>query len=138
MSGAKRDPAIQARFDAWGRWLHASAGGGGSAHPLARLMDWASGHRADAGPTGPMRAYVPVDHIECAATDEAIRSLPDDLADAVRAWHGTQSGTLDSVAAQLGIVRGTLHRRLCQADRRVTEWLHERSRKRRVRDAETS
>jgi len=138
MSGAKRDPGMQARFDSWGRWLHSSGMGGGAAHPLARLMDWASGRRVTTGPTGPMRAFIPVDHIECAITDAAIRALPKDLSDAVRAWHGTQSGTLESIAAELGIVRGTLHRRLCQADARAAEWLREQNRDRRQRESETS
>ena len=138
MSGVRRDARMQARFDSWGRWLHTARGRGGASHPLARLMDWASGRRVTAVATGPMRAFVPVDEIECSITDEAIRSLPADLAAAVRAWHGSQSGTLESVATELGIVRGTLHRRLCQADQRVAEWLVDHMRRRYRRDSDTS
>lgn len=92
-------------------------------HPLARLME------GEEGGSDGFRAFVPVDSVECSVTDEAVRSLPVDLREAVRAWHCCKEGTLDMVAHDLGIVRGTLHRRLCQADRRIAAWLRDRSRR---------
>lgn len=123
MSGPRRDPRMQARFDAWAVWLFSGSGGGGSMHPLARLME------GEEGGSDGFRAFVPVDSVECSVTDEAVRALPADLREAVRAWHCCKEGTLDMVARDLGIVRGTLHRRLCQADQRIAAWLRERVRR---------
>ncbi|MGS1116886.1 hypothetical protein [Castellaniella sp. UC4442_H9] len=64
-----------------------------------------------------------MDNIECSRTNQAVQALPMELRRAVGAWHGARSGTLDEVARRLGVVRGTLHRRLCQADQRIAEWL---------------
>lgn len=127
MSGMKRLPEIQTRLDAWGMWV--TRGGrlcGGSMHPLARLMEWKSGKRVSVSGEGGFSAYVPVDEIECSLTDEAVSALPDVLRQAVRAWHTCQGGTLETVAFDLGVVRGTLHRRLCQADIRIRDWLVDR------------
>jgi hypothetical protein len=131
-----RNPAMKERLDSWGMWQHLPQGGGAS-HPLARLADLAGGRRVHATPEGPMRAYVPVDHLECARTDEAIRALPQELQQCVRAWHGRTDATMDRVAKDLGIVRATLHRRLCQADARIAEWFAARRAAQR-RYAETS
>ncbi|GAA5231764.1 hypothetical protein GCM10025795_02460 [Verticiella sediminum] len=111
----KRDPAMQERLDAWGVWRY--SGGYAASSPLADFMG-AGGGDSDGVP----RSFVPVDALECARTDEAVRALPTELRQAVGAWHGTASGTLDAVAHGLGIVRGTLHRRLCYADQRLAEW----------------
>ena len=127
MSGMKRMPDIQARLDAWGVWITRGSGYmGSSTHPLARLMDWKSGKRVTVSGQGGFSAYVPVDVIECSLTDDAVSCLPDALRQAVRAWHTCKGGTMDSVANDLGVVRGTLHRRLCQADIRIRDWLLDR------------
>lgn len=130
MSGLRRDPRMQARLDAWAVWLFSGSGGGGGLHPLARLMEG-----EEAGSDG-FRAFVPVDSVECSVTDEAVRALPVDLREAVKAWHCCKEGTLESVARQMGVVKTTLHRRLCQADLRIAEWL--RARAMRERTAVTS
>lgn len=133
MSGLKRLPDIQARLDAWGVWASRGYGlSSGASHPLARLMDWKSGRRVSLSGEGGFGAYVPVDEIECSLTDEAIATLPDVLRQAVRAWHTCQGGTLESVAFDLGVVRGTLHRRLCQADKRLSDWFMERRKRRKT------
>lgn len=123
-AGLRRDPAIQTRLDAWAVWLAGGAGerrsGGG--HPLAVLMDLHAGRRVTTSSSFSPRAAVPCDAIECSRTDAAVKSLPFDLRQAVHAWHGGV-GTLDGVAQRLGIVRATLHRRLCQADQRIAQWL---------------
>lgn len=127
----KRISYIVARLDSWGRWLHSS--GGNSQSWLATMVDIMNGQRVWSN-TGPVRCYVPVDSIECAITDKAVMALPDDLRKAVVAWHGCiyQDGTLDTVSRELGIARGTLHRRLCQADIRVVEWLDEDRKRKQV------
>lgn len=124
--GLRRDTRIQARLDNWAVWVCSGGGGGGGAsHPLARLMDWGAGKRVSASGDGGYSATVPMDEIECSLTDVAIKALPAELRQAVHAWHGAREGTLDSIAAGLGVVRGTLHRRLCQADQRIAAWLVE-------------
>lgn len=122
----KRLPEIQARLDAWGVWVTRGGTGSANMHPLARLMDWKSGKRVSVSGDGGYSAYVPVDEIECGLTDEAIAQLPEALRQAVRAWHTCQGGTLETVAYDLGVVRGTLHRRLCQADLRLLDWFKDR------------
>lgn len=124
--GLRRNAKIQARLDNWAIWLHSGTGGGGGSHPIARLMDWKAGRRVTASGDGGFDSTVPVDEIECSLTDRAVQALPPVLQEAVRAWHGAREGTLDTIAGQLGIVRGTLHRRLCQADVRIYTWLNER------------
>lgn len=124
-TGLRRDPVIQARLDAWARWLQGAAAGhgrGGGGHPLAMLMDLHSGRRVTTSSSFSLRTTVPCDAIECDRTDQAVKSLPMELRQAVHAWHG-DIGTLDGVAKRLGIVRATLHRRLCQADQRIAQWL---------------
>ncbi len=123
MSGPRRDPAIQERLDAWGVWVLGATSAGYGSTSIAALMDLASGRRVWDSSDGVPRSFVPVDAIECERTDRAVRSLPAELREAVEAWHVMREGTLDSVARRLGIVRATLHRRLCQADIRVHEWL---------------
>ena len=129
----RRDQYIVARLDSWGKWLHSASGGSGQSW-LATMVDIMNGQRVWSN-AGPVRCYVPVDSIECSITDQAVMALPIDLRKAVVAWHGClyQDGTLDSVSRELGVARGTLHRRLCQADMRVLEWLDEdRKRKRAI------
>lgn len=125
MSGPKRIPAMQARLDRWAIWVHGSGGGvGRSGSTLGYLMDLAAGRRV--GSDDGRGSTVPVDSIECSLTDDAILTLPQELQQAVRAWHLARTGTLEEVARREGVVRGTLHRRLCQADARIAAWLFSR------------
>jgi len=124
MSGPRRIPEIQARLDQWAIWCDrtASGGGGRSDSWLAHMVDMAAGRRVHDGD----RTYgceIPVDNIECSRTNDAVKALPLDLRQAVGAWHGARTGTLDEVARRLGVVKTTLWRRLAQADRRIAEWL---------------
>ncbi|WP_417252757.1 hypothetical protein [Castellaniella sp.] len=125
MSGPKRIPAVQARLDRWAIWVHGSSGGlGGGGSTLGYLMDLAAGRRV--GSDDGHGSTVPVDSIECSLTDDAILALPQDLQQAVRAWHLARTGTLEEVARRHGIVKTTLWRRLGQADHRISEWLAKR------------
>lgn len=123
MSGPKRIPEIQARLDRWAIWCdRATSGSSGSASWLAYMVDLAAGRRVHDGD----RSYgceIPVDNIECSRTNQAVNALPMELRQAVGAWHGARSGTLEEVARRLGIVKTTLWRRLGQADHRIAEWL---------------
>lgn len=124
MSGPRRNPEIQVRLDRWALWRTSGSGGSGGSW-LAYLVDLAAGRRVhDDGQS--YAAVVPCDEIECSRTDEAVKALPLDLRQAVSAWHCATSGTLEEVARRLGVVRGTLHRRLCQADLRIAEFLVDR------------
>ncbi|MFC3336919.1 hypothetical protein [Paracandidimonas soli] len=122
----RRIPEIQRRLDLWAEWrLNQGGGGGGGGSVLGYLVDVAAGRRVDGDADSP-RSIVPVDSIECSITDDAVMALPDELRKAVKAWHCASSGTLDEIARELGVVRGTLHRRLCHADIRIREWLRAR------------
>ncbi|MBN9475393.1 MAG: hypothetical protein ABS43_01725 [Bordetella sp. SCN 67-23] len=134
MSGMRRDPRIQARLDAWGMWRQLGVQGGsfsGGGSTLAALVDVAAGRRVF-GSSEPPRAYVPVDAIECAITHEAVQTLPAELREAVAGWHCARTGTMEEVARRLGVVKTTLHRRLCQADIRIAEWLKARTKAKRI------
>jgi hypothetical protein len=131
--GMRRIPKIQARLDEWAVWVCSGSGGGGASHPLARLMDWKAGRRVTASGDGGFNALIPMDEIECSLTDDAVQALPAELQQAVRAWHCAREGTLETIAAQLFIVKTTLWRRLAQADQRIDTWLTER--RTRSRDA---
>ncbi|MGE4370944.1 MAG: hypothetical protein AB7E12_14840 [Burkholderiaceae bacterium] len=125
MSGVRRIPAIQARLDRWAMWRQGGYGIGAGGSILGYLVDLAAGKRVH-DDDAPPSSLVPVDNIECAITDDAVNTLPPDLRQAVVAWHCASHGTLDEVAGRLGVVRGTLHRRLCHADSRIQDWLRER------------
>lgn len=122
MNGPKRMPRIQARLDQWAIWaVRSASGGGGGGTTISYLMDMAAGRRVSGDTV--YECVVPVDEIECSRTDAAVRQLPVELRQAVSAWHcGTD--TLEACARRLGVVRGTLHRRLCQADMRVYAYLY--------------
>lgn len=93
--------------------------------PLAYLIDLAAGKRVHDDSSAAV-AVVPVDSVECSLTDDAVLALPDDLREAVTAWHCASSGTMDEVARRLGVVKTTLWRRLCHADMRIQEWFRDR------------
>lgn len=124
--GVRRIPKIQARLDAWARWCDNQGGGlGGGGTVISYLMDLAAGKRVHEDDATP-QAVVPVDSIECSITHEAVLALPDELRQAVVAWHCASHGTLEEVAKRHGMVKTTLWRRLAHADWRIQEWLRAR------------
>lgn len=125
--GLKRIPAVQARLDRWAEWRGGAVSLGGGGSPIGYLMDLAAGKRVS-GDDGCHGSMVPVDSIECSVTEDAVMMLPDDLRQAVIAWHCATSGTLDEVAARMGVVKTTLWRRLAHADHRIHAWLRDRRR----------
>lgn len=120
--GLKRIPEIQQRLDMWAQWRIGSGLNLSASSPLGYLMDLAAGRRVS-GEDDSYGSRVPVDDIECSVIDDAIMELPNDLRQAVVAWHCATSGTLEEVAERVGIVKTTLWRRLAQADHRINEWL---------------
>ncbi|WP_447988323.1 sigma factor-like helix-turn-helix DNA-binding protein [Achromobacter spanius] len=60
--------------------------------------------------------------------DRAIAQLPAELKRAVMAAYRWEGG-MQEIAAALGCTRATLHNRLCNADRRVRDWLDARHRR---------
>jgi len=130
MSGPRRIPHIQARLDEWAMWRVSQGGAGGLGYggsPIGYLMDLAAGKRVHED-TDSAGSVVPVDSIECSITDDAVLALPDELRQAVTAWHCASHGTMDEVAGRLGVVKTTLWRRLAHADTRIQQWLGERRR----------
>lgn len=62
--------------------------------------------------------------------DRALCALPNDLKKTVIANY-TWEGGKDVIATKLGVTRATLHTRLCNADRRIEEWIEGRERRQR-------
>lgn len=54
--------------------------------------------------------------------DAAVAQLPKDLRATVVA-HYTWEGGMDQITRLLRVTRATVHRRLCQSDIRISEWL---------------
>lgn len=106
-------------------WRQGGYGIGAGGSILGYLVDLAAGKRVH-GDDSPPSSVVPVDNIECAITDDAVNALPCELRQAVVAWHCASHGTLEEVAARLGVIKTTLWRRLAHADSRIQEWLRER------------
>lgn len=126
LRGVRRIPKIQARLDAWAEWRASSGGSmGGGGSVIGYLMDLAAGKRVHED-DGSAQSVVPVDSIECSITHEAVLALPDELRQAVVAWHCASSGTMEEVAKRHGMVKATLWRRLAHADWRIREWLRAR------------
>ncbi len=54
--------------------------------------------------------------------DQAIASLPQELADVVVAYYTWQGG-MAVIEQKIRVTRATVHRRLCHADLRIVDWL---------------
>lgn len=107
------------RLQQWAHWR--MVGGGGYRSPS--YCDTSARHTGEA-----FSNYVEISadqEAHALAIDQAIASLPRDLARAVIA-HYTWEGGADTIAGKLGVTRATVHRRLCYADLRISSWLDTR------------
>ena len=64
--------------------------------------------------------------------DAAVAQLPKDLRDTVVA-HYTWEGGIEQITRLLHVTRATVHRRLCQADIRISTWLSDQAQRSAVR-----
>jgi hypothetical protein len=107
---------VHQRFEAWALWLSTGSGYGGGFMFDPNRVDQTADVRMG------LRNTDPLFDSSALETDMAIAQLPPDLKRAVIAayrWEGSMQG----IAQKLGCTRATLHTRLCNADRRVRDWL---------------
>ncbi|EJO27773.1 hypothetical protein [Achromobacter marplatensis] len=116
MSELQRIAWVRERLDQWGVWQQVGS---------ARLRGSVLAQLAEAAGGGAKRSYVPIDNLECEETDRAVSHLPKELRETVRTWH-TSEGTMEGIAAGIGVTKVTLQRRLAHADRRIEEWFRQR------------
>lgn len=100
-----------------------------------RLQAWAEWRAGSAGYRSPSYEYegdasVRISAVELSAEQEsaaldidaAVAQLPEELRKTVVA-HYTWQGGVDTVIEKLRVTRATIHRRLCYADLRISDWL---------------
>jgi DNA-directed RNA polymerase specialized sigma24 family protein len=114
---------VDERIKGWALWVFGgSSGGSGPAVYNENRVDQTADVRAG------LRNTDPAFNAAALETDRAIAALPTDLRRAVIAAYTWDGGTR-VIAGTLGVTRATLHRRLCNADRRVAEWFEARKRR---------
>ena len=107
---------VDDRLQAWASWVQ----GAGAVSGSTFLFDPSRVDQTDDVRSG-LRNTDPAFNAAALETDQAVARLPSDLKRTVcRAY--LDEGGMQLIAERLGVTRATLHRRLCQADRRLAEW----------------
>lgn len=110
---------IHKRFEGWALWTMSGGGGGMLRTYDPNRVDQTADVRAG------WRHSDPGFDADALEVDRAIAQLPAELKRAVVAAYRWEGGMQD-IAATLGCSRATLHNRLCNADRRVRDWIEAR------------
>jgi hypothetical protein len=107
---------VDEQLQTWALWVGRDTGYSGGSTMFEYRVSQTKDVRAG------LRNFDPRFNEEAWQMDRAILSLASDLNQTVIAAY-TWGGGAETIAAQLGITRATLHRRLCAADARIVEWL---------------
>lgn len=110
---------VHKRLEGWAVWTMNGTGGG-----LPRTYDPNRVDQTDDVRAG-WRHSDPAFDAGALEIDRAIAQLPAELKRTVMAAYRWEGG-MQEIAAALGCTRATLHNRLCNADRRVRDWLEAR------------
>ncbi|MFC3340026.1 sigma-70 family RNA polymerase sigma factor [Paracandidimonas soli] len=103
---------IDMRLQAWAQWRAGSCG--------YRSPNYE--YDGDAPKAGSVVEFNAEQEADAMEIDAAVAQLPEDLRKTVVA-HYTWEGGMDQVAEKLRVTRATIHRRLCHADIRISDWL---------------
>ena len=103
---------IDVRLQMWAEWRAGSCG--------YRSPDYE--YDGDSGRVGSVVEINASQEADAMEIDAAVAQLPDDLKRTVIA-HYTWDGGIDRMVDKLKVTRATIHRRLCHADIRISDWL---------------
>jgi len=107
---------IHERLERWAAWVVSGVSVGGGSMFNANRVDQTKDVVAG------MRNCDPAFNEEALLTDRSIAALPPDLKAVVKEVYLGEGGMQD-IANKLRVTRATLHRRLCNVDMRIAEWL---------------
>lgn len=109
---------VHERFRAWGVWIQMERRRG-SAGLVAAYAE----RQIDSEPA--LRAYVPLDELQCDEVDDFVLQLADPWRRVVTEFYCCET-TADEHARRLGMSSRTLYARLDEAQGRFVRWLDER------------
>ena len=113
----KRDFYIDQRLQHWAHWRLVSSGG--------RYQGISFEYEPRSYVTGVFYDNTADDEIKGLEMDRAIASLPKELSKTVVAFY-TWEGGLEQVVRDFKVTRATIHRRLCNADIRLLDYLNQK------------
>ena len=111
--------AIERRLENWARWKMRAGG-----HLNYAGVNWET---LGDGRSGYREAVIPIDDCEAADTDAAIQLLPRHLQDTLTEHYTGEHADIPSQAKKLGCAVSTVHARIEDAHRRLSQHFHERA-----------
>lgn len=111
--------AIERRLENWARWKMRAGG-----HLNYAGVNWET---LGEGRSGYREAVIPIDDCEAADTDAAIHQLPKHLQETLGVHYTGEHTDIPSQAQRLGCAVSTVHARIDDAHRRLSQHFHEKA-----------